>query len=113
MDGGGDAPVVPIRVARRLTDRMVIDRELRKQWRVQGFSVSFDKLGATAVAWATIEWDLAHHHHIKIDRAGVSGHVLETYPAAAWKRWGGVKPPAAMTWPELAEHLAQAVVPAS
>lgn len=82
-----DAPVwAPL--ARRRTDRVVCKR-LGKQL---GFSVSFDKLGATAAAWAAIELSQGISP-LLFDRAGMlnpdgvvarEGRVVETWPSAAW-----------------------------
>jgi hypothetical protein len=106
---GGASPWTPL--ARRATDRIVIDPQLPAHLRVSGFSVSFDKLGATAAAWAYVEQRLHNQHRIKLDRAGQSGTIVETYPAAAWKRWGGRRPPAAISWEELAGLVSPVVLP--
>jgi hypothetical protein len=76
-------------VARRVTDLEVVDRVYDDRTGTPGFSVSFDKLGATAAAWAWVEWELKRQHGLVIDRSGISDEVkvCETYPAAAWRKW--------------------------
>lgn len=78
-------------VARRATDLFV---QNINETPGAGFSVSFDKLGATAAAWSTIEAALAtptaDGPAVTIDRSGLyrDGHqharVVETWPSAAW-----------------------------
>lgn len=48
---------------------------------VTPFRVSFDRLGATAVSWGAIEAGLAYEG-FEIDRSGMRGTVVETYPSA-------------------------------
>jgi hypothetical protein len=70
------------RLARRETDRAALKRIGSK---ASGYSVSFDKLGATAAAWASIDAALATGEpRVRIDRSGRDGFVLETWPSAAW-----------------------------
>jgi hypothetical protein len=69
------------------------DRAVRKQVRT-GFNVSFDKLGATAAAWSVVEHGL-RLRGIKLDRSGLTGRVVETWPSAAWRAWGLHSTPAA------------------
>lgn len=59
-----------------------------------GFNVSFDKLGATAAAWSVVEHGL-RLRGIKLDRSGLTGPVVETWPSAAWRAWGLQSTPAA------------------
>lgn len=78
------------RLARRHTDRHV---HAFNGTPGAGFSVSFDKLGATAAAWSSVESALAAGDPpILIDRSGVYNDsprehagVLETWPSAAWR----------------------------
>lgn len=74
-------------ISHRETDREVEGRA--------GFSVSFDKLGATAAAWSMVEQGLHHLKEITLDRSGLTGRVVETYPSAAWRVWGFDSRPAA------------------
>lgn len=66
----------------RLTDQRV--------QRVSGcrpLSVSFDKLGAVAARWAYLADALAAAG-APVDRSGVTGRVVEVYPAASRTMWG-------------------------
>lgn len=69
-----------------LADRRT-DVVARERTGLGGFNVSFDKLGATAAAWSVIEHALAEDHGPEMDRSGVSGSIVETWPAAAWRIW--------------------------
>ena len=99
-------------LARRCTDLNVIQT---KGYGVSGFSVSFDKLGATAAAWAHVEWLLKTEHQLEVNRAGTWAEnrsepaIVETYPAAAWHAWGQQRTPASTTWPKLNKPLAGVV----
>ena len=92
-------------LARRCTDEFV---HAHNGTPGAGFSVSFDKLGATAAAWASIEAALAAGNPpLTVDRAGCCDEdgdlpVVETWPSAAWRaffREGDVDPgnPATMS----------------
>ena len=63
------------------------DLTVRDVYGLTPLSVSFNKLGATAAAWALIEADLSW----TLDRSGqlVEGkpRILETYPAAQFRAW--------------------------
>ncbi len=118
-------------VARRVTDRVVTGPGFPDgRHRTPGFSVTFDKLGATAAAWASIECDL-HRRGIAIDRSGTGDavKVCETYPAAAWRLWSQqdnpvsatiavyksvldkvVSPSEGFSWEKLTDHERDALV---
>lgn len=66
----------------RLTDQAAHDR---LGWNV--LTASADKLGVTAMRMADIEMKLATAYGIRVDRSGMSGRVLETYPAGAVRMW--------------------------
>jgi len=86
-------------VARRRTDIEIVGRDFPDARRATpGFSVTFDKLGATAAAWAAVEWELSRTHNVTIDRSGVRDDVkvCETYPAAAWRTWSLHKNPSSI-----------------
>lgn len=66
----------------RATDRAV--RDLVGRWPL---SVSTDRIGVTALRAAHL-LDAWETERLPIDRSGVSGPVLEVYPAAARRVWG-------------------------
>jgi hypothetical protein len=94
-------------VARRATDRHVTGQRFTDRSPTLGFSVTFDKLGATAAAWSWIEWQLQSRHRLVIDRAGVTekNKVCETYPAAAWRKWFTTGNPTSVSDEEFQGHL--------
>jgi hypothetical protein len=100
-------------VARRVTDTKVVTRDFKDRKRTPGFSVTFDKLGATAAAWSWIEWSLAEVHDKRIDRSGMTENVkvCETYPAAAWRKWFATGSPASSDAATLASCLDGVVLP--
>lgn len=65
------------RLARRATERSLIAMRLGRP----PLAVAFNLLGATAVSWSVVEADLARRGHL-VDRSGLEGVVVETYPAA-------------------------------
>jgi Protein of unknown function (DUF429) len=102
-------------VARRVTDLEVVGRTFADgRKRTPGFSVSFDKLGATAAAWAWVEFELERSHGIVIDRSGMSDtvRVCETYPAAAWRKWFTSDNPSSAGTDNFREALAAVLEPA-
>jgi len=114
VDGPAELPPAPpdderpwAGVARRATDLQVIGRRFTDRSPTPGFSVTFDKLGATAAAWSWIEWQLQSRHGLVIDRAGVADEikVCETYPAAVWRKWFTTGNPASVGDEKLQGHL--------
>lgn len=79
-------------LAIRATDRRVMAETKDRGKRIRPLSVAFDKLGATALSWAVVEEDL-RSYGVQIDRSGMSGQVVETYPKAARVMWHGAAPP--------------------
>lgn len=65
------------------------DRQVRTALGIQGLSVSFDKLGATAAMWSDIESRLLELEGHRLDRSGMTGRIVETWPRAAWVRFVG------------------------
>lgn len=116
LPGASNDPERPWRsVARRLTDLEVAGRSFGDERRpTPGFSVSFDKLGATAAAWAWVEWELKRKHDLVIDRSGVGEEVkvCETYPAAAWRAWSLPNNPSSIGTRGFRAALEQIVEPA-
>jgi predicted nuclease with RNAse H fold len=49
--------------------------------------VAFNLLGATAASWAVVEADLMRRG-VRVDRSGLVGPVIETYPAAVVQTLG-------------------------
>jgi hypothetical protein len=74
-------------VAQRLTDRFLTDDP---RIATRPLPASFQLLGATAAMWVLIEAELSRLG-VSIDRAGMDGHVCETYPSAALSAWGAKK----------------------
>lgn len=66
----------------RCTD-LVVKREAR----LTPLSVSADKIAVTTFRCALLLDRFAHEQRRKIDRSGMSGEVVEVYPAAALKQW--------------------------
>lgn len=82
-------------VAQRRTDRFLThDPRIR----ARPLPASFQLLGATAAMWVLVEAQLVSHG-VHIDRAGLAGSVIETYPAAVLSAWGFGK--AKRNWDEL------------
>jgi len=75
-------------VARRVTDHFLLSAEGIRQ---RPLPASFDKLGATAAAWVLIEARL-HQRGVSVDRSGVTGRIVETYPRAALNAWSDRNP---------------------
>lgn len=63
------------------------DQHVALVGQLRPLSVSADKLGATAMkaAWLL---SAARAQGVRVDRSGVSGRILEAYPAAAAYAWG-------------------------
>jgi hypothetical protein len=70
-------------VAQRRTDTFLT---AHPDIKTRPLPASFQLLGATAAAWTLIDARLADRG-VRIDRAGLDGRVIETYPAAALKAW--------------------------
>lgn len=81
-------------VALRETDRSLAERPGGRP-----LTVAFGWLGATAASWTLVEAELARHGE-DIDRSGITGRVVETYPSAVRK---------ALTIPRGWEELRRAV----
>jgi len=85
------------------------DRQVREAVKIQGLSVSFDKLGATAAMWSEIEFGLLATMGHRLDRSGITGPIVETWPRAAWSRFvGRSENPAKLTptkFEEALEHV--------
>ena len=71
---------------RRLLSKRVTDRFVKQQTGVDVLSVSADRIGAVAMRAARFQAPLAAVWGTAASRDG-SGRLLETYPAAALKRW--------------------------
>lgn len=82
---GGRELVVP-ETRHPLTNRAT-DLHLRRQLRLQPLSVSADRIGAAAMRCAAILSGLTRSD-VEVDRTGLTGPVVEVYPAAALKIWG-------------------------
>jgi predicted nuclease with RNAse H fold len=67
----------------RCTD-LVVKHEARQT----PLSVSADKIGVTTFRCALLLDRLGHEQRRKIDRSGMTGEVVEVYPAAALMQWG-------------------------
>jgi len=87
-------------LARRVTDHEAI----RRLPSFTGFSVSFDKLGATAAAWADIE-QLLRANGVRFSRDGREGYVVETWPSACWRVLGLQGNPAKLMPEDFARRL--------
>ena len=80
------------------------DRAARKDG--AGINVSFDKLGATAAAWSVVEYGLQQLTRIDLDRSGLTGRVVETWPTAAWRNWDfDSRPASKAAWEATRERL--------
>lgn len=83
----GHRPDVPDDIAGRTDVSLrTTDRYVRDKTTVRPLAVAADRIGATAVLCAGI---LAHLQEsgIEVDRSGVTGRVVEVYPAAALSQW--------------------------
>ena len=98
--GTGEAHSWRVRsVALRATDAFVYDL-----YGVRPMAIGFDKLGATAAAWALIESALGKQGISRSGKPRSKRRIVETYPAAQLKAWGV---PAAKLSPEQLEELAK------
>lgn len=82
---GGELPPTDIVGRRRLAFRET-DRAVTSLTRLRPLSVAADRIGHAAMRAAGLLAALGHAGH-STDRDG-SGFVIESYPAAALKRWG-------------------------
>lgn len=107
LDGEAAADWRTVTLALRATDR-----QIHRRYHMRPIAVSFDKLGATAAAWALIEAALGP----RLDRTGrrasdADQRILETYPAAQLRAWHAPvakrrkQPPKPRTLAEIEDRL--------
>lgn len=73
-------------LAYRETDRFVID-QFREESKLRPLSVAADRIAHVAMRCAALLAQL-QGAGVEVDRSGVTGKVVEVYPAASLARWG-------------------------
>lgn len=86
-DGGVDVQGSDGATWRKALANRTTDGWIREKTKLNPLSVSADRIGHVAFRCAHLLSQIARAD-IEVDRAGVTGHVVEVYPAAALKVWG-------------------------